>query len=189
MRPTLALLLLFASACSDPPETTRPAGDPLEPRRLYPLAEGNIWTYDIDTGTGMSTLGILRCRRVADGAYEVRPDGGEANTYEVRQEGIWWATKNTWLLRRPIRVGSTWESINGRTARVTSVSESVRTVGGDFEGCVLIEETGGAANRPQRTTYCPDVGPVRIEASQQMQLSGQEVSAVGTLRSYLFPDE
>jgi hypothetical protein len=193
-RPLLSLLsalLLSAAGCGEAPPPVVDRGDPLDPRRLYPLADGNIWTYDIDTGTGVNTAGIFRARRVADNRYEMRPDGGEAVVYEVRPDGIWNASgPGAWLLHRPIRVGSEWETVNGRNARVTSVSESISTpMAGNFEGCVVVEETGGAANRPQITTYCPDVGAVRIEARQQMQLSGQEVAAIGTLRAYLFPEE
>ena len=191
MRSTLsALLLVLCAGCGDPPATEVPRGDPLDPRRLYPLAEGNIWTYDIDTGTGVNTAGIFRCRMVGDSRYEMRPDGGEAVIYEVRPDGIWNDSTRGWVLHRPIRVGATWETVNGRTARVTSTTETVQTpMAGNFEGCVVVEETAGAANRPQLTTYCPDVGAVRIEARQQMQLSGQEVAAIGVLRAYLFPEE
>jgi hypothetical protein len=190
MRTLVSALVLVALGCGEAPPTVVDRGDPLDPRRVYPLADGNIWTYDIDTGTGVNTAGIFRCRRVGDNRYEMRPDGGEAVTYEVRPDGIWHETARAYLLKRPLRVGATWETVNGRTARVTSVSETIQTpMAGNFEGCVVVEETAGAANRPQVTTYCPDVGAVRIEARQQMQLSGQEVAAIGTLRAYLFPEE
>ncbi len=172
---TLAPALLFllatpALGCGGAPATT---GDdrPVTARRLYPMGEGYIWTYDIDTQTEITALGISRVMGISGDAVRIAADGGEERTYELRDGGIYRPDVATWLIRDPIAVGQEWPSGGERTARITSITAEVDVPAGHFARCVEITEEGGAAGLHVRTVYCPDVGPAIVESRQELSLS------------------
>lgn len=184
MRTPFIVSLAFAAglvtACgSAPAAPVRPSADAYVPARLYPLSVGRVWSYDVDTGTGMSTLAIARVTRSENGRVEVAT-GSEPNVYQVSNEGIR-REGGAWVLKAPIRMGAEWPAANGRTARIASLDAHVESVAGNFEHCVEVIER--AEGGPQiRTVYCPDVGPVLVESSMAMSLSGETVRVLATLR-------
>lgn len=182
-RTLVALVLLFAACGPATPEAEEPAGDPLAPRRLYPLAEGYVWSYDIDTGPGEPTLAITRVTAVIDARVEVS-SGGDPIVYELRDEGIFQPATDTWLLKAPVREGAEWSAAGGRIARVTSTSETIEVPAGRFDGCVRVEEGGGDAGKLVTTVYCPDVGPVYLEVQQQLVTTEAPVRAVSRMLGY-----
>jgi hypothetical protein len=170
---------------------TTPHAEPLSARGLYPMGEGYIWTYDIDTGTGMSSLGITRVVQVSGSTIGIAADGGEMHAYEQRAEGIYQPASQTWLLRDPIAVGQTWPSTQGRTATIQSITESVDVTDGHYDGCVAVTEEGGASGHHVRTTYCMGVGPVIVESRQELitSMTGG-LTVTGRLRAHQQgPDE
>lgn len=181
--PALFVSIVLAGCPNTGPTT--PRVEPATARNLYPMAAGYIWTYDIDTGTGMSSLGITRVVDVQGDTVGIAADGGTVHTYELRAEGIWQPASQTWLLRDPIAVGESWPSTNGRTARVESVSETVDVTDGHYEDCVLVLEEGGEAGLHVRTTYCVGVGPVIVESRQELitSMTGG-LTVVGRLRAH-----
>lgn len=180
-RPTLALL--FLAACGGAPTTQE--REPVTAARLYPLEPGLVWSYNVDTGLGdPPTLAISQVVGAEGDRFEIQNNRSEAVIYERRPEGIWRAASGTWLLRDPIEVGAEWEGPGGRTVRITSIDETVETPNQRFEGCVRVEEAGGADGRRIRTVYCPDVGPVLVESMMQAQLSGREAAVRAVLLGY-----
>jgi len=184
----LLILALLSAACGGAtvgPST--PQLDPLDPANLYPLANGNVWAYDIDTGLedDLPVLGQSRVVAQEGQRFEVSNNRSDPVIYEVRPEGIYRTQNGSWLLRAPIREGAEWEAPLGATARVTSVSEEVDTPSGHFEGCVRIEESGGPSGRETATVYCPGVGPVYLEAVMESRLTRQSVRVVVRLRGYV----
>lgn len=148
--------------------------------RFFPLREGNVWSYNIDTGETVPTLGITRVVRVAGNQVEVSANDQPPQTYELRPEGIYRVGKDAWLLRSPVTLGASWPSSLGKTARVTAVGSTVETRAGTFPDCAVVEEVGGPDEARVATTYCPDVGPVRIVSSMALEHTpaGAEVSAI-----------
>jgi hypothetical protein len=189
----VALVLLVAltpllGACgasgSDQPTDSR---NRLDPRRLYPLGPGFVWTYDVDTGTGLNTLAISRVVSHSGTRFEVS-NGSDPIPYEVRgAEGIWRADKRVWLLHAPIQQGASWESALGGRAEVTDVHASVETVEGTFRECVRVRETG--EEREVQSVFCPDVGLVYLESIQQLPIPGSNVRAIARLRGHLLGSE
>jgi hypothetical protein len=178
------VLALLAPACGTP-HTATPDEGPLTARRLYPMGEGYIWTYDIDTQTEITALGISRVMGISGDTVRIAADGGDERTYELREDGIYRPDVSTWLIREPIAVGQEWSSPGGRTARITSISESVDVPAGHFTRCVEITEEGGEAGLHVRTVYCPDVGPAIVESRQELTLSmSGGVTVTGSLRGY-----
>lgn len=191
--PTTAALALTLSACGGA-QTRTAADDPtrLSPRRLFPLGEGYSWAYENDPGMGLPRqTSVLRVSSYsAAGARVESLATGDARTYELRDDGLFWVDANVYLLRAPIEVGAEWPSANGRTARVTDTDVSVDVPTGHFDHCVEIREEGGDSGLAMRTVYCPDVGPTLIEAHQSLSLSASGVTATGRLQAYQQgPDE
>jgi len=164
----LALCLLPACGASAP----RTAGfDPerLAPERLYPMRDGYVWSYNVDTGTGMNTFAVSRVVR-AEGSTFAITNGGEEIVYEVREDGIYRPQSGNYLLRAPIEVGASWPGSAGATARVTSVTEEVDVQAGHFEGCVSVLEENDESGRVVRTVYCDGQGPVLVESTQTLTM-------------------
>jgi hypothetical protein len=183
----LALGLGLGSALASLPgcggAPVRPTGlDPgrLEPSNLYPMREGYVWSYDVDTGTGMRTFAVSRVLSVSGGRVAIT-NGGEEILYELRDGGIFRPQSGTWLLRAPIEVGASWPSSGDTTARVTSVTETVEVPGGRFEGCVEVLEEGGEGARRVRTVYCAGVGPTIVESRQELALRPEPLVVRGEL--------
>lgn len=179
----LAALILstFALGCG-PSRTARDLG-PRNARSLYPMADGYTWTYDIDTETEMNNLGITRVTNVVGDRVEITTDASETRNYELRVDGIYRTDRDIWLLRDPIAVGTEWPSSGGRTARITSVTETVDVFAGHYEDCVAVREEGGDGAQTIQTVYCQGVGPVIVEVVQNLMLGGA-TTVRGTLRDF-----
>ncbi len=162
--------------------------DAIDPARLYPLSDGNVWTYDVDTGVDLSALGISRVVEVQGPRVTVENNGSsqDAIVYELRPEGIFRVASETWLLKRPIEVGATWPAAGGREARVRSIDEHVEVAAGTFDGCVAVVETDG--RQQVETIYCPDIGPVVVDTRIETELSGQTVVVRGELRAHMLSE-
>ena len=188
--PLAALLTLLVACGGAAPSAARPDPDARTPRRLYPLGEGNVWSYKIDTGTNLDSLVVMRVVRAENGHFEVSPGGGGSpSVYELRPEGLYRPGNGTWLLRAPLAVGESWPSTAGMTATVTSIDARAATGAGDYTGCVEITEEGGASGRTIRTVYCPDVGPVLIDTSMALTTSEVPVRVVARLQGFALGGE
>lgn len=178
----LALALAVLPACGA--ATPRPAGlDParLDPARLYPMRDGYVWSYNVDTATGMNTFAVSRVVR-AEGDTIAITNGGEEIVYQQREDGIYRPQSGTYLLRAPIEVGASWPGAAGATARVTSVTEEVDVQAGHFEGCVAVVEENEEAARTVRTVYCDGLGPVLVESTQTLTMGeGRTLTVRGEL--------
>jgi hypothetical protein len=184
----IAACLGCASACLASCATTaaKPAaaGDRLAVDRLYPLREGSVWTYDVDTGEGLPILAITRVTR-RDGERVEVTSGSAPIYYEQRADGLYRVDRQAYVLKAPLAPGAHWEAGGGSTAKVTAI-RAIETAAGTFQDCVEVRETGGSAGKLVRTVYCPDVGPVEVESSMSMGLSGQTVRVLAKLRGYDF---
>lgn len=172
-----ACLVLTACASAPAPAPTRA----LTPERLYPLALGSAWSYDVDTGQGEAVLAIARVTETSQNTAAVQ--GGEGVTrYELRPDGIFRTDRGGYLLKAPLREGASWASGGGMQAQIARTDAAVATPAGDFTQCLEVVERGAPSGAIITTTYCPDVGPVRVVSSLDMT-TGQ-VSVVATLRGY-----
>lgn len=184
MRTLLVALVSFAIGCGGASSAVRPRrSGPLMARELYPMGEDYIWTYDIDTGTGLTTLGIRRVVRAEGPRFTLQMDGErDEHVYELREQGIWDAGESLWVLRDPITVGQEWPSRGGRTARITEVGQEIDVGAGHFEDCIEVRETGSETGPDFRTVYCPEQGPVLVESHQSLQLSERGLTVRSELR-------
>ena len=169
------------------------ADDPtrLDPRRLFPMGPNYSWAHDNDPGGGLPRqTSVLRVTQFTGGTARLESlANGNARTYELREDGIYWVESSVYLLRAPIALGAEWPSINGRTARVSDIDVSVDVPTGHFDHCVEIREEGGTSGLTTRTLYCPDVGPTLIEAHQDLTLGVGGVTGTGRLQAYQLGDD
>lgn len=186
VRIAVVLSLLALAGCGGAQSGSGAGGpDRLAPTNLYPLAEGNVWSYNVVGAEGdVPTLEVRRVVSVQGPRVRVQSWGGEEVRFETRPQGIYRPGYDVWLLKAPIRVGAEWPSASGRTARVVSVDEAIEVPAGRFEGCVRVEERGGEAALAMATVYCPGVGPVYVESGMQAKLTDMAARAVGKLLGY-----
>jgi len=181
-RHACACLLLLLGCASSP----KPVPDAaLTAARLYPLAAGSAWSYDVDAGDGATVLATMRVTEAAGGRAAVQ--GGEGITrYEQRPDGLYRPDRDGYLLKEPLRAGATWPSGGGMTAAISTVSAALETPAGRFTGCVEVVERGAPTGAVISTTYCPDVGPVQVISS--LDLTTGTVRVVARLRGYQIGD-
>src|SRR5689334_16410213 len=176
-----ALGLLVAACASSP--AAAPTAE-LTPERLYPMALGSAWSYDVDAGDGSPpVLAIARVIEASPGRATMQ--GGEGVThYELRPDGIFRVEQDGYLLKAPLRAEASWASGRGMQARIQHLGIVLETPAGRFEACVEVLEQGSTSGATIRTTYCPGVGPVQVVSSMQMQLSAEPVQVVARLRGF-----
>lgn len=179
-----ALCLLGLAACGGSASTLKPTETP-DIVRLYPLRAGSVWTYDVDTGQPLKTLAITRVTASTDTRFEVT-SGADPIVYERRPDGLFRPDRGGYVLKAPLRKGARWEAGTDAEAEITDVEKSVATQAGDFHHCVEVVERGVNTGKQIRTVFCPDVGPVELETSLQMNLSGEVARVHATLRGYDF---
>ncbi len=146
---------------------------------------GSVWTYDVETGQGLPILAITRVT-ANDGQRVEISSGGDPIHYELKPEGLFHSDRDGYLLKPPFNKGATWDAGGGASAQITEIGRSVETMAGAFTDCIEVSETGGNNSKVVRTVYCPDVGPVEVESSMHMDLSGQTARVVAKLRGYDF---
>lgn len=178
-----ALSALLCAACAhahERPQGTVPA---IGVERLYPLRPGAVWSYDVDTGEGLPTLAIARVLRVEQNRIEVS-SGSETLVYELRPDGLYRSDLGSYVLRTPIAQGAHFQGPEGAEITVTDVAKTVVSPAGTFVGCVETRSNGGASPKNVRTVFCPDVGPVEIESSLPLTLTGKAARVHARLRGY-----
>jgi hypothetical protein len=182
-RPLACACLLLLLGCASSPKPVPEAA--LTAARLYPLAAGSAWSYDVDTGDGATVLATMRVTEAAGGRAAVQ--GGEGITrYEQRPDGLYRMDRDGYLLKEPVRAGATWPSGGGMTAEISTVAAALETPAGRFTGCVEVVERGAPTGAVISTTYCPDVGPVQVISS--LDLTTGAVRVVARLRGYQIGD-
>jgi hypothetical protein len=164
---------LMAGCATAPTAPGKVEGPPPEdPAAYYPFATGWKWAYDVDR-EGESMLATYSVLQKTEDTAIVEA-GGQKLSYALGPEGI--ARRDglrstDFLLRRPIRAGTTWPIEEGQ-AKVVSTGETVTVPGGTFPQCATIEESRTNPQRLTRTVYCAGVGPVSIEVQVHDPLSG-----------------
>ncbi len=186
---TLFACVLFIGCATT--GTGQGTGDegPMTSARLFPMIEGAVWSYHIDTGTPLPALGILRVVRSSGADAALAPDGGDETRYERMPDGIRIVGNvEAWVLHDPIVVGTEWDGRGGRRARIAAVDLHIELQGGVFDRCVRVEELGSENRIDQATIYCPDVGPVVVESSTTTEITREHVVVRAELLGYSTPE-
>ena len=179
---TVALWIALAAGCVG--RSSVPARpESVDVFDLYPLHEGNAWSYDVDTGEPSTTLAVTRVESF-DGRFAEVRTASSTIRYEVRPEGIYLPSEDAWVIRSPLRAGEQWSGRGGRAARVTSTAVTLDTPAGNFRGCVEVREEGGKLELEVRTVYCPRVGPVSVTSTMRSNVSDRVLVVSALLRGF-----
>jgi hypothetical protein len=176
----LALCLVAACATGSGVVAAPKALDPLD---FYPLRVGNAWSYDVDTGELSTTLAVTRVEAF-DGTIAELRTGESVVRYQVASDGIRLRGADAWLIRGPIRVGSTWPAPGGRSAEIVSLGAMSETPAGRFDGCLEVLEVGGKLDLEVRTVYCRGIGPTIVTSTMRSKQSARVLTVSARLRGY-----
>lgn len=181
LRPLGILAVATLCGCAGATTQLAPERAPWTAENLYPLAEGNAWSYDVDSGDGDPVLAVSRVLTVTPTGVIIAT-GKEQVAYERRADGLFKPAKGAYLLKEPLAVGSRWSSGAGMSAAVVRDVASIETPAGQFSHCAEVEELHGDTGNHILTTYCPDVGPVRVVS--EMVVRGHTLRVTALLRGY-----
>lgn len=159
--------------------TAASSGTPVE--RFFPLVDGHIYHYETHSDSGDTGMLVARIHRQDDKSGSLRFPSGDKR-FEYKDDGVVISTPDgpAYVLKAPLQVGNEWRGEHGGKSRVSAVDASVTTKAGSFTGCVVVSEQR-LGDVPVRydTTYCPDVGIVRLEASAGMNQERAELKSFG----------
>ncbi len=167
---TAAALLGCSAAPTAPPAhtPTTTSGQPpiaFEGADWIPAGDETAYTYETrDLLSGETGLLVLRVRRVGGDAAEiVAPKKTTRLSYSAL--GVLRDAEGTYMLRTPVKEGTTWPAGPNVSASVGRVGFAVETKAGSFPVCVeVIQRRSGAVAGTVTNVYCKGVGLVSIEA-------------------------
>jgi hypothetical protein len=168
-RASIAFAIAFTGCGGSPtsaPPTTAPAAASIdvEAARWLPAKDDTVFAYDTrDLVSGTTGVFMLRARRAGDARLDlIGPKRTEHLIY--KPEGILREREGTYLLRTPVKEGTSWPGGPNATMRIGRVGISVKVAAGEFDRCAeVIEDRTGAVRGTITTTFCADVGIVTIE--------------------------
>lgn len=149
--------------------------------RWLPPGSDVVYAYRtenlIDKTSGVMSL---RLRNGTDDSVELHT-GQRSELLRYQPTGILRERTGALLLRTPPEVGLRWPSGPNASTSVARVGVRVVCEAGTFEGCVdVVEERSAPVHGAITTTFCPDVGIVRIETLADEPLIHERVE----LRSF-----
>jgi hypothetical protein len=187
-RGTLAFFAASLVACGP----SKGAGSPATHKfqgilRYYPLEKGWQWSFFIRDAIEGGP-GLLAVTKVVefDGHVALLSTGKELSELRVEKDGLVRVDSGAYLLKWPIDLGARWQGAKGAAVEVTKTNETIQVEAGTFEGCVETTETfRGDESKIVLTTFCPDVGPVKLDVRETNVAPGEvPAQAVATLRSF-----
>ncbi|MFO0614386.1 MAG: hypothetical protein U0414_17495 [Polyangiaceae bacterium] len=141
------------------------SGSPLE--RYFPLVDGHLYSYDVDTlsdhpSTGALSASVSRTGPTT-GTFRI---GSTTRQIQYEPDGVA-ATEpsgdRAYLLKAPLVEGTSWLGARGGQIRIVNAHATVAVGAGTFVECVVTEEKrGGDFPKDVTSTYCPDVGLVEL---------------------------
>lgn len=179
-RRSFLALGLALTACAGTQRARAPRG-PRTARDWMPLRTGAAWSYDVQTGVGgdtvLSTLSVVR----VDGARFLVRGGARTETYEHRADGV--TREGEYILKDPVRPGTTWTGREGATFTIRGVEPTRRVGDVTYRDVVEVERVSPRTRITTTTWFAAGVGVVEIRASTQSSL-GTTIEVRSTIRGY-----
>lgn len=165
-----------AAAASTPSPGDRSSS---EVERFLPLIADTVLTYRVwlSESANAERL-ILQVDRPAPDRADLR-SGNTVKRIELVAGGARLLTGG-YLLAAPLALGAEWSGPAGRV-RITAVDQRLSVPAGQFVGCLETTETatGAGSSRSIVTTYCPDVGIVKLSVDDGERLERLELESFG----------
>jgi len=183
----MAFLGLATGSCSGqaPPASKAPtellAGIEAqsEVERYFPLTDDTVFTYSVWLPESVEPEQlILQVERRAKSRASLR-SGSSIKRLELVADGIRLVTGG-YLLKAPLTLRAEWAGPAGRV-RLTALEQNVSVPAGTFVGCLETTETGGQGPTARAivTTYCPEVGIVKLSVNDAERQERFELKAFG----------
>jgi hypothetical protein len=178
--PFLVLLASSALACGGegPAPQTPKAPELPELERYFPLVDGKLFAYLSHGETGGTTLLVLRVERKSPGRGALK---GTSSTREfvITASSIDRVGGGT-VLKLPLKEGTSFVGDHGGRATIVETELSVDVAAGHYTHCLRTEEEPTPmAPGKTRTTFCPDVGVVRLEVTSGDRNEAIELQSYG----------
>ncbi len=177
-----ALVLVLACGCAsapDPGRTSSWQGGPKgvegassgsEAERWFPMVDGTLYHYRTESlGDSPAPPGMLMLkvhRQSATQAELRRPSGSQSIRF--LPDGVGTTTKTgapAFVLKLPIDPKTQWLGPQGGVTRVVATGVTAEVPAGKFSNCLVTEEERkGDAPITIKTTLCPEVGIVSLQA-------------------------
>ena len=163
-------LVLGGCASAPPPSaaTTPQQPPPLSAAEAYfPLQHDTVYQYGTQNRNGVPGVLVMQVQR--DGNAATLTTAGKVQQLEIRPEGIY-NQEGFYLLRLPLEPGHSWRGKHG-PVEITEANARVQVEAGHFADCLSTIETAGsgAERRTVTTTFCPNVGIVRLLVEAQTE--------------------
>lgn len=172
--------VLVVFGCSGAQRVGPPRG-PARATDFFPMRAGMAWSYDTETGIGGDTvLNVLAVERADGEAFVVR-SGTQRSRYERRAEGV--LREGHYIVREPVRVGTSWDGADGARVEITAVAPSRRVGEQDYREVIEVHSVSPRSRIETTTWYARDVGAIEIVGETVSSIGGR-VRVRSTLRGY-----
>ena len=178
----LTLVLTGALGCASGAKTKGQSGPMAS--EYAPLVVGAYWTYDVNYPgqQGEMTVKLLSLK---DGFFLDDRNGAFQHTMNGLRD------RERYLIRHPIKVGTTWKSVVGPSAvehmEIENVGISCESQAGRFEDCLVVN---GRIRRDKnmqlfiRWTWARGVGLVKMETKAEVTGKGELPQVSQSLKDY-----
>jgi hypothetical protein len=181
----LGLILVTVVGCATAPPAAPPRG-PARAVDFFPMRAGMAWSYDTETGIGGDTvLNVLSVEGVDGEAFVVR-SGARRERYERRPEGV--LREGEYIIREPLRAGTSWEADGGGRVEIRSVEASRRVGEQQYREVVEVHRSSPRSRIETTTWYARDVGAIEIIGETVSSIGGR-LRVRSTLRGYTRGDD
>lgn len=178
-------LVVGALGCATTPTVVAPRG-PARAVDFFPMRPGMAWSYDTETGIGGDTvLNILAVERADGDAFIVR-SGSRRERYERRPEGV--MREGEYILREPVRAGTSWEAEGGGRVEIRSVAPTRRVGEQEYREVVEVHRSSPRTHIETTTWYARDVGAIEIVGETVSSIGGR-LRVRSSLRGYTRGDD
>jgi len=178
-RACLVLPLLAVLSCGGSQTRARDSAQTTGVERFFPLIEGTIYTYQTVTDRGPDMF-MVRVRRLGPASAQLLT-GSNVRSLSIKPDSIHRAGGG-FVLHAPLSKGTSWQGDRG-TVRVIEDNQQVTVPAGAFKGCLLaVEEIGGDARGRISTSFCPEVGIVRMVVEEWQ--GADQASQIVELRAF-----
>jgi hypothetical protein len=180
----LLTVSLWLAACASAPGV--PSGAPARSKpsatdveRFFPLHDGDVLSYLVWIGESEKPEQVIfRVERVGPSRASLRA-GDNVKHLALGHDGVRLLTGGH-LLAPPLVLGAAWAGAAGQV-RIIDTERREDVPAGQFDDCLVTREEDTRTDPPRSivTSYCPDVGIVRIEVDDTRQAERFELRSFG----------
>jgi hypothetical protein len=175
------VMVMLPSACAS--KEARPQVTPAPASRsaletYFPMVDGKLYAYLAHGETGGQTLIVLKVERKSTARGTLRGASLE-RAFTFSETSVTRVGGGT-VLALPLQEGAVFKGDHGGRTRIADMNVSIRTQGGVYTHCLRTEEEASGSSKVQtRTTFCPEVGVVRLEVVGSTGSETMELQSYG----------